>query len=421
MKKNEKVAKIKFSYGHIVDIEEIYNINLMPIGVLKENGKDLSNFYKEQQINRLEMWWKNNAIPTERDSIRKALECLNITSTEELKVIGKGLSLLNQYWIQETFENLRWEDLNYWDNPFSDEIGEALFNHKPIHKNINEIGKSPDNGVNGALKKRWISLNGEYFVQKDGTGLLKEEVFNEVLATMIMDKASILNANYRLNIENNNLTCISKCLTNKDTELIPLIQLLDLVPRKVIGYESEFEHTCNVLNYLGIKDGKKRLNEILCVDYILAGTDRHYNNIAVIYDTVNDTYSFSPVYDSGDCLWANKPTKLININDDTITARPFCNKSSLGTWEKQKEFITEYIKLKPEDLLEIVQTYIDYVKEYSEMSMERLEVLSNGILQRNYNLQQYLLQKNIDIPKEYLFSKDLLNYFNFVNREQLMK
>lgn len=94
MKKDEIVADLNIAYGNIISVNKVFRSDLLPVGAEAEN------------INE---WWKNNAIPAERDSIRLGLECIGVESQEGLKTIGRGLSLLNQYWIKEADESITWE------------------------------------------------------------------------------------------------------------------------------------------------------------------------------------------------------------------------------------------------------------------------------------------------------------------------
>ena len=175
MKKNDKVADISISqYGNISAINKVYDSTLFPIGVFYL-GYELGN-NPEQDAKRLNDWWLLNSIPTERDSIRIGLEKLGIQDVHELKILGHGLSLLNFYWIKDSNDPTLWEDINYWDHPFSPEIGEALFNHKAVRKN--PMMASPDSGINGMLKKKWLERKDGYYLIKSGTGLLKEDVYN---------------------------------------------------------------------------------------------------------------------------------------------------------------------------------------------------------------------------------------------------
>lgn len=393
MKKDDIVADINIAYGNIISINEVFKADLLPMGV---------------EAGNLNVWWKNNAIPIERDSIRLGLECIGVKSQEELKTIGRGLSLLNQYWIKEAGESVTWHEVNYWENPFSEEVGMALFHHKPISSPLNIVGCSPDNGLNGVLKKRWIILEDGYYIQKSGTGLNKEEVFNEILASELMTRAGILNAEYSLYMDNGEASCISKCFTDKAVELIPLAQIIESVPRRVYPAISELEHLYDVLEFYHVPDYKKYLNDVLCMDYILAGTDRHYNNLALLFDTKSRTFAFSPVYDSGNCLWNGTPTRGIDVLDDGIMARPICNKNTFGTWKQQKEYISDYIPLKYADLAEGLKSYTDMALKYSEMSRERIDLIARGVLLRAYNLQKYLLSKNVAIEESCLIPEAVL-------------
>ena len=173
MKKNIIVADISMVNGSISKINKVYDKEALPTGLYI--GRDLSQIESDEVP--LKVWWKNNSIPAERDSIRKGLDCIGITDVEELKLLSHGMSLLNDYWVKNEEETIAWEDINFWDNLFSKEIGEALFNHKPYHSG-HSIAASPDASLNGLLKKKWIILDGEYYLQKSGTGLTKEEVFH---------------------------------------------------------------------------------------------------------------------------------------------------------------------------------------------------------------------------------------------------
>lgn len=400
MKKNIIVADISMVNGSISKINKVYDKEALPTGLYI--GRDLSQIESDEVP--LKVWWKNNSIPAERDSIRKGLDCIGITDVEELKLLSHGMSLLNDYWVKNEEETIAWEDINFWDNLFSKEIGEALFNHKPYHSG-HSIAASPDASLNGLLKKKWIILDGEYYLQKSGTGLTKEEVFHEVLGSELMNAAGIPNAQYKLHFDNREICCISKCFTSKSIELVPFTQIIESVERQVYPFESEMDHVKKILEYYHVENYEEYLNSLLCIDYIMANTDRHYNNLALLYDQKTGKFSFSPVYDSGNCLWNNIPTQNIDCRDDSIMARPFCNKNTFGTWQEQKEFITSYIPLKKEALESALHHYIDLAKQYSEIPEKRIRVISSGCYERAYLLQRCLKEKNIYISEEYLITE----------------
>lgn len=71
-----------------------------------------------------------------------------------------GLSLSDHYWIKPVGENLKWDDINFFDNSFSDDVGNALFGvHPECEGDIDYI--SPCSASDGWLKKKWKIINGE--------------------------------------------------------------------------------------------------------------------------------------------------------------------------------------------------------------------------------------------------------------------
>ena len=78
----------------------------------------------------LNEWWTDRSIPASRSGIREALETLEITSTKILLVRCWGLSLSDQYWICPEGSDLTWNSINFFENDFSDDIGDVLLGRK---------------------------------------------------------------------------------------------------------------------------------------------------------------------------------------------------------------------------------------------------------------------------------------------------
>jgi len=75
---------------------------------------------------RIDEWWKSRAIPSTRDGIRRVLESLGAASTGELLDRTYGLSLSDQYWVRRENDPVEWKDINFFDNPFDEALGEIL-------------------------------------------------------------------------------------------------------------------------------------------------------------------------------------------------------------------------------------------------------------------------------------------------------
>lgn len=161
--------------GVIFGINTVHNSEHLPIGIPEQNGV----------IDRAEFnyWWTERSIPASRSGIKDALEELGIASTRALLLRCYGLSLSDQYWVKPKDTNLTWQDINFFDNPFSDDVGDILFGANK-HKDVLDLS-SPDNTSVGDLKKRWKIIDGKRCLVKGGSNPFRQQPFNEVIAAKI--------------------------------------------------------------------------------------------------------------------------------------------------------------------------------------------------------------------------------------------
>ena len=78
---------------------------------------------------------------------------------------------------------MNWKKINFFENVFSDDIGDVLFGKTEKTKAFDF--NSPDNTSDGCLKKRWKIIDGKRCLIKGGSGLERQQPFNEVIASTI--------------------------------------------------------------------------------------------------------------------------------------------------------------------------------------------------------------------------------------------
>lgn len=125
--------------------------------------------------------------PRSRSWLREAMDSLNISAPQTLLTKCLGLSLSDQYWVRPVQENVSWESVNFFQSPFSRDVGDILFGGKADSKDMDLM--SPDNTSDGWLKKRWSILDGKRCLIKGGSGTTRQEPYNEVLASWIMEQS----------------------------------------------------------------------------------------------------------------------------------------------------------------------------------------------------------------------------------------
>ena len=206
-------------------ITKIYNISApehLPVGVIDSRGK-LSRA-------SLNQWWTDRSIPASRSGLRDALDLMGIADSRQLLIRCYGLSLSDQYWIKPVDTDLSWGKINFFDNPFSEDIGDVLFEMKP--KNAILDFNSPDNTSDGNLKKRWKIVNGKRFLIKGGSDPFFQQPFNEVIASEIMDRLKIDHVSYTVTSINGKPYSLCEDFITSETELVPAWRILQVKKKR---------------------------------------------------------------------------------------------------------------------------------------------------------------------------------------------
>lgn len=297
MHKSRPVAELSINDdGYIVGLLSVSCIHHMPPGTVYKREADLDDPRN---------WWRKRSIPATRTGIRQFLESVDIADTGSLLTKCSGLSLSDQYWVRND-PATRWEDVNFFRNPFSSDIGNLLFG-APISGELDM--SSPDNTSDGVLRKRWAIVNGDRCLIKSGT-FGNQEPFNEVIATILMDSQGIDNARYELIWVDDRPCSICRDFVTPDTELVTARHMVDaFVPMVNGSYRDEYVRVCTEL---GI-DVRSVLNDMDLIDAIIINTDRHHGNYGVLRNA--ETLEWirpAPIYDSGTSLMCNVLTENID-------------------------------------------------------------------------------------------------------------
>ena len=313
MHKRIPVAEIELddAVGFIAGIESVHSPEHLPVGVRMENG-----ICDRAAMNE---WWENRSIPSSRYGIREALETLEIADTKMLLIRCNGLSLSDQYWIRPNGTELTWDAVNFFDNPFSDDIGDVLFG-KDKKKDSLDLS-SPDSTTIGNLKKRWQSINGRQYLIKGGSNPFRQQPFNEQIATEIMKRLGIDCVPYQVVWNKGAPYSVCEDFVSADTELVSAWRILQT--KKKSNSTSTYQHFLDCCEELGINGAVEFLDRMIVLDYIIANEDRHLNNFGVLRNAETLRWlGFAPIYDSGSSLGYDKLPAQMRMEDEYI-CKPF--------------------------------------------------------------------------------------------------
>ena len=312
MHKNVPVAEIELDEAtvSISALGQVYSEKHVPVGIPVRKGK----------IDRaaLNEWWRGRAIPASRDGIQEALLELNLSATQNLLDKSFGLSLSDQYWIAPAASHLAWSDINFFDNPFSEDVGNVLFGQGSSDA-MNLM--SPDNTSDGWLKKKWTIIDGKLYLVKGGSGATQQEPYNEVIASKIMERLGIPHIPYTLMEQEAYPYSVCENFVTPQTELITAWYVMHTQQKP--NHVSVYQHYVNCCAALGIPGIVEALDQRVVLDYLIANEDRHQNNFGVIrHAETLEWIGAAPIYDSGSSLWFSKPLGLIRA-DGKLACKPF--------------------------------------------------------------------------------------------------
>lgn len=313
MHKNIKVIELLIDddTGVVANIGETFNCAHLPTGTSKDDS------YADKAL--LNKWWTERSIPASRQGLHEALQILRINSPKLLLSKCFGLSLSDQYWIKPENSDLSWNEINFFDNDFSEDIGDILFGRAKDSADISL--NSPDNTSDGCLKKRWKIIDGQRYLIKAGSPPFEQQPFNEAIASLIMDKLGVEHVKYSVIFENGKPYSICRDFITQNTELVTASKILQAFPKP--NHLSVYEHYINCCKTLRINDIVEKIDKMIIVDFLIANEDRHFNNFGLIRNP--DTLQWlgtAPIYDNGSSLGFDKVTPILD-RQSGIVCKPF--------------------------------------------------------------------------------------------------
>lgn len=376
MHKKIAVAEIELddATGFIQRIGEIYAPEHLPVGIPIRRGVADRTAFND--------WWTERSIPASRSGVHEALEALQISSTKMLLVRCYGLSLSDQYWIRPEGSGLRWEDINFFDNDFSEDVGDVLFGENKKKDGLNF--SSPDNTSDGNLKKRWKIIDGKRCLIKGGSNPFRQQPFNEVIATGIMQRLGISHVPYTVIWNKGAPYSICEDFINENTELIPAWRILQF--QKQDNNTSRYRHLVNCCEALGIQDIVPFLDRMIVLDYIIANEDRHLNNFGAIRNAETlEWLGMAPIYDSGSSLGYDKMPAQMR-SEKEVQCKPFKNHH-----KEQLKLVSSFDWINFDalsDVKELITKVLSCKDAADYIDANRIRAITTGVERRISNLQQ---------------------------------
>ena len=375
--KNINVADIIIEDGDITGVINIHEPEHLPYKYVDEKSKN---------IKLLNSWIEHRGIPFKREDYDAIMKEFNVNTSKELTVLSYGLNLTDHYWLCEKDNEKKWEDVNFLDNKFSERIGKIL--PELVEKYQDFI--NPDFSSNGRLIKFWIINNGNRELCKAGSGDLKQEPFNEVIASQIAERLNIDHVNYELRKHDNEFYCKCGCMIDKNLEFVDSFKVF--LEGNNTG--NRYNDYLNVCSKMGINNAREEVDKMIVIDYLIRNTDRNSGNYGILRNSETLKWEkIAPVFDNGNSLWYNaQGIQFINGNSKS-ECRSF-------TGENGKNILLVgntnwYNKNKLNDVDKVI---LGVLKNNKYIENERIDKIISEFKKRVINLD-IVLNRNMESQK----------------------
>lgn len=239
---------------------------------------------------KLKNWLETRRSAKHRAEIARMLRNLGMTDLKSFIDVSLGLTLTDTLWVKEEHSNSKWEDVNLYDNEFSEIVSQTAF-----MGGISDLSfktTSPEYGTDGMLPKCWVRRNNSVYLLKgctkgfNGAGF---EPYSEYFVSQLETELGVDHIEYDLDCYHDRIVSSCKLITSKEVSMIPSVYY--------------FKNCSELPEYLACADRLNvgdKLREMLMLDALTCNYDRHLNNIQFLVNS--DTFEIidlAPVFDNG--------------------------------------------------------------------------------------------------------------------------
>ncbi len=344
----------------------------------------------------LSRWWSLRAIPDSRKGLRQVLSRTGMETSQALLLHSYGLSLTDHYWLQPVDRELYWEDLNFFENDFPEELGNLLTDSEVNEEGDDRLLKaSPSASVNGDMKKKWVIRDGERSLLKVNTNYYGQQAVNEVIAGRLHERLGWKNhVSYsleRIRIRGTDYPCsLSPLFTSETKEFVSAYQLL--MDYKIPNESSLYASLVSRAATMGLEEEKisRQMEYTIMTDFILSNTDQHLNNMGFLREPEQHRFTdMAPVFDTGNSLFYDRDViphgeNLLDIKVNSFSRR-----------ETEMLRYVKNIRLDLEMLADFPDEAESLLLQNTKMPEERAEEIAHTVREKIEYLRMFQNGKKI--------------------------
>ncbi len=260
---------------------EMIDRSLVPHAISRASGN---------LVYALRTWLQERAIQVNRSNKDKILKACGMSGAYDILTLitrYRALSLLDNYWIKGYDEDVRYADVNLYENSFSRAMySVALYGAE----GITIQGATPEINQRGTMAKAYKRTNGGIYLYKTG---IADKIRTELFASKVAQYCGMSSVEYH-NVHTKHSNCV-RCRLETSTQI-------GWIPAKDITNSGR-----NPVE-LAKELSPQRYHEMRIFDYIAGNTDRHNENWAFEVNNRNRILGLSRMYDFDNCFCADDTT-----------------------------------------------------------------------------------------------------------------
>ncbi len=272
LNKNKIVATFKITgSGMLESVSDVKKLDQLP-------------FWMED----VESWLSNRGAAKHRASVKKILQICQADNLSGFISLTNCLSLQDTFWVREDKSGLTWEQVNLFDNEFSEVMTKMAFDGTGLF-GIKLRVTSPELTTDGNYEKCWVRKEDSIYLLKSGSSGARNaglEPYCEVLASQFYEKFC---SGVVYDIENYHDKVVSSCksFVTEEYGYKPISLWLQNGMLKNI-LDTISQNGCDTNAFA----------RMIVADSVMVNSDRHFGNFGFLVDNQDHhIISLAPAFD----------------------------------------------------------------------------------------------------------------------------
>ncbi|KAB7788502.1 HipA family kinase [Bifidobacterium cebidarum] len=249
---------------------------------------------------KLAAWLERRTIPKNREFAAQILAQagLNIADTLGIIDLCKGLSVNDSFWVERDGEDLKFSNINLYDNPLDETLAIVAYTGCTSSEK-HAIGLSSEWTTDGQFPKAWRHTGSGLELWKAGSegyanaGL---EPYSEYLASQLARKLGVNAVDYRMARWKGKLASVCPSMNSKDVSFVPFYAATQL---------ASFPEILAAARAVSL-ESFEAMRTMLVFDALIVNQDRHANNHGFLRDNrTGRILGPAPLFDHNMSLFKN--------------------------------------------------------------------------------------------------------------------